>query len=301
MKAFRMLSIAAVGLAFLVAAGGRPDRSTSWTSAVARAGEAAPDARLRYGTPVEVGNGRARAYVVTDRSTDAPLEIGIALDEGALEGLPADGSGHHGGGLVTHEFLIDLPAKHGTQFQFVEMNWNPGGHEPPGVYDTPHFDFHFYTVPKSVRESIVPNDSGYAAKANDIPTGDLVPPFTLPLGPPGVPPAGIAVPKMGVHWVDVRSPELQAILGNPEGQQPFTSTFIIGSWDGRFHFWEPMITRAHILEKRSTTDPAVRDQVIPIANAAKYQQPGWYPVAYRITWDSQAKEYRIALTGLARR
>ena len=301
MKVLRILPVIAIGLAMLLAAGGERDSATTWTSAVARAGEATPDARLRYGPPVDVGNGQARAYVVTNRNDGAPLEIGIALDEAALENLPASGSGHHGAGLETHAFLIDLPAKHRTQFEFVEMNWNPGGHEPPGVYDTPHFDFHFYTVPKSVREGIVPSDSLYAAKANDIPTGDLVPPFTLPLGPPGVPPAGIAVPMMGVHWVDVRSPELQGILGNPEGHRPFTSTFIIGSWDGRYHFWEPMITRAHILAKRAATDPAVRDEIVPISTAARYAQPGYYPVAYRITWDPAAEEYRIALTGLLKR
>ena len=45
----------------------------------------------------------------------------------------------------------------------------------------------------------------------------------------------------------------------------------------------------------------VRDEFIAIPTPQRYQQPGWYPVAYRITWDPQAKEYRIALTGLARR
>jgi hypothetical protein len=29
----------------------------------------------------------------------------------------------------------------------VGLNWNPHGHIPPGVYDLPHFDFHFYIEP----------------------------------------------------------------------------------------------------------------------------------------------------------
>ena len=70
-------AVIAIGLAMLLAAGGERDSANTWTSAVARAGEAAPDVRLRYGTPVEVGNGRARAYIVTDRAGETPLEIGI--------------------------------------------------------------------------------------------------------------------------------------------------------------------------------------------------------------------------------
>lgn len=62
-----------------------------------------------------------------------------------------------------------------------------------------------------------------------------------------------------------------------------------------------MITRAHIVEKKMTTDAAVRDQIIPISTPAKYQAPGYYPAAYRIMWDASTKEYRIALTQLTRR
>lgn len=255
-----------------------------------------------YGTSIKLGDGRARAYVTLDEKSDAPLEIGIALDERALDGLPASGSGHHGGSAAPHTFLLELPARYATPFRFVELNWNPAGHEPQGVYEgVPHFDFHFYTITQPEREAIVPSDPQFAAKANNVPTGDYVPPFNAALGPPGVPPAGVAVPMMGVHWVDVRSPELQALLGKPEGYKPFTTTFIHGSWDGRFIFWEPMITRAHLLEKKTATDPAVRDQIVPIPTPARYQIPGYYPSAYRITWDAEAKGYRIALTRLVRR
>jgi hypothetical protein len=101
--------------------------------------------------------------------------------------------------------------------------------------------------------------------------------------------------------VDVRSPELQGLLGHPEAYKPFTSTFIHGSWDGQLVFWEPMITRAHILAKKTATDAAVRDQIIPVPAPRAYARPGYYPSAYRITWDGQAREYRIALTQLSRK
>jgi hypothetical protein len=260
-----------------------------------------PAASTRYGNAVKLGDGNARAYIILDEKTNTPREIGVALDERALDGLPAAGSGHHDAGHLTHEFILSLPSNNQTPFKFVELNWNPLGHEPDGVYqDVPHFDFHFYTISKAERDAITPKDPEFESKANNLPPKEFVPPFTVPLGPPGAPPAKVAVPMMGVHWSDLRSAELQRLLGKPEAFKPFTATFIHGSWNGKFHFWEPMVTRAHILEKK-TTDAAVRDQVIPISIPAKYQVPGYYPSAYRITWDAEAREYRIALTELALR
>jgi hypothetical protein len=294
MTRLRILSIVSVTLALATLA--RPSVTTG------RVDTNRPLTLRTYGVAVELGLGRARTYVLTDSATGAPLELGVALDARALDGLPAVGSGHHGAHTATHEYILQLPAAHGTPFEFLEMNWNPAGHEPEGVYqDVPHFDFHFYTITKAERDSIVPSDPRFVARANDVPTGDYVPPFNAALGPPGVPPSGIAVPMMGVHWVDVRSPELQRLLGKPDAYRPFTATFIHGSWNGQFHFWEPMITRAHLLEKRTTTSATVRDEIIPIPTPARYRIPGYYPSAYRISWDAEANEYRVALTQLSRR
>jgi hypothetical protein len=266
---------------------------------VAAGADASAD-RTTYGAPVNVGRGTLRSYVTMRNG--APAELGVAFSEAALDGLPATGVGHHGGGSPIHQYVLDFPATQTAPFRFVEVNWNPMGHEPEGVYqDVPHFDFHFYTISRAERDAIVPSDPRYAAKANAVPTGDYVPPFALQLGPPGAKPADVAVPMMGVHWVDARSAELQKLLGKPEAYKPFTRTFLHGSWNGRFHFWEPMITRAYMLAKKSAAEPAVRDDVIPIPVPARYHVPGHYPTAYRITWDGPAREYRVALTGLTRR
>ena len=45
--------------------------------------------RRIYGAPVRVGNGRARTYVLLDPRNGNPLELGVALDDRALDGLPA--------------------------------------------------------------------------------------------------------------------------------------------------------------------------------------------------------------------
>ncbi len=74
----------------------------------------------------------------------------------------------------------------------------------------------------------------------------------------------------------------------------------MGSWDDKSIFAEAMITRAYSVGKKSATDAALQDEVITLPTAQRYAAPGYYPSAYRITWNAQAKEYRIALTQLTR-
>jgi hypothetical protein len=98
---------------------------------------------------------------------------------------------------------------------------------------------------------------------------------------------------MGLHWIDTNSPEL------PPRNQPFTATFIIGSWDGKVIFDEPMITRDFILAQRDAATAS--DRVIPVPAAQRYAPAGFYMSGYRVSYDARAGEYRIALTGLSHR
>jgi hypothetical protein len=294
----RLFAAGLLGLAFAAC----NDDTTSSGPVEASIAGYGPGVTRQYGTPIQLGAGRARTYVVLDQKNGgAPLEVGVALDERALEGLPAP-SGHAGEGHGDmHEFLLPMPAQNASPYRFVELDWNPGGHEPPGIYDVPHFDFHFYTIDVAARNAIDPSDPQYAAKGNRLPAAEMIPAFNgIPL-PPGTPASAAAVPRMGVHMVDLRSPELQGALGNPQGYKPFTTTFIHGAWDGRLIFWEPMITRAHILSKKAATSAADQNQVIPLPLPQRYATSGAYPAAYRIAWDAQAKEYHIALTQLTQR
>ena len=309
----RTLILSAASAAIALAATSELTATRAGTAAAppapARDGYDRPTARrpfgayLQYGTPVAVGEGWARAYVVyAQQNGGAPIEVGVALDERAMEGLPgpnphksagaSDGHEH----VDNHPFLLSLPGRGAAPFRFVELDWNPGGHEPPGVYDTPHFDFHFWTASREERAAIVPTDPQYQRKADMLPPEAQRPPFFAVAAPPGAPAPG--VPLMGVHWVDVRTPELQKVFGKPEAWRPFTTTFLYGSWEGRFTFLEPMITREYILAKKAATDPAVRDEVIPVPTPAKFGTPGYYPRAYRIAYDAEAKQYRVALTQL---
>jgi hypothetical protein len=55
-------------------------------------------------------------------------------------------------------------------------------------------------------------------------------------------------------------------------------------------FQEPKITREFILSKPNAT--------IPTPVAARITPAGYYPSAYSVTFDEQAKEHRIGLTQL---
>ena len=313
MSRSRLFASASAALAFALTACAEPTVSTASPAVSAgasldRAGFDQAGAHRQYGTPAKLGNGIIRTYVVVDQQNGGrPLEVGVAMSETSLDGLPApmaasaEMKGHDHGPTNGNVILLDLPTQNPTPYKFVQFDWNPSGHEPDSVYDKPHFDFHFYRVPVDVRNSIVPSDPAYFQKAANLPPQDQWAPFHLDAGTlaGGVPQGAVTVPLMGVHWLDVRSPELQKMAGNPGAWQPFTKTFIYGSWNGQFIFDEPMITRAHILAKKTATDASVVDEVIPVSTGARYSPAGYYPSAYRITWDAQAKEYRVALTQLS--
>ena len=301
----RILASASAALAFAVVACADPSPPTASKATAAsldRAGFDAAGSHRQYGTPQKVGNGMIRTYVVLDeKDAGRPLEVGVAMSEQSLEGLPAGMTMAGGTHTMGNVLLLDLPAQNPTPYQFVQFDWNPNGHEPDSVYTYPHFDCHFYTVPVEVRNSIVPETQGYAQMAANKPAQQYRAPFYLDAATlaGGAPDSAVTVPLMGLHWLDVRSPELQKLAGNPGAWQPFTKTFIYGSWNGQFIFDEPMITRAYILSKKTASDPAMIDEIIPVSTAQKYSPAGFYPSAYRITWDAQQKEYRVALTQLS--
>lgn len=212
-----------------------------------------------FNSPTQpIGNGIARAWV-SETKDGIPVSVGVTLSEKALQDLPAEPA----------EFIFILPENKGTDFyKLVQLDWNPHGHFPPHVYDIPHFDVHFYIISNEDRLKIEADDNAQFANA---PASKYVPPFYLQT--PG------GEPAMGAHWVDLLSPEFNGGV--------FTKTFIWGSYDGKFIFWEPMITRDYLL-----TNPNV---TIPVRQPQAFQQNGYYPYQYRILYTLNPKEYNISL------
>jgi len=234
--------------------------------------------RTLSGESVKLGDGTVRTYLTMDG--DQPLELGVAISKAAMASLPqAHGTEAHVPGHSFFPNILPLPKDNPTPFRMVELDWNPLGHEPDGVYTKPHFDFHFYTIDRAEWEQITPENPEFQAKGLRMPPAEYVPAGYIS-------PAPMVIPKMGLHWVNPMSPELS------QGK-PFGATFIYGSWDGQFIFAEPMITKQFIEE--------TADFTADVPTAAKYAVAGYHPSKYRIRFDEASQEYRIAITGFMKK
>ena len=87
---------------------------------------------------------------------------------------------------------------------------------------------------------------------------------------------------MGLHWHDSTAVEYHG--------QPFTRTYIEGSWNGEFIFAEPMVAVAYLLTRPDT--------VVPVPSPAQHSIAGYYPAAYRVSWNEASNEWRVGLAQL---
>jgi len=253
------------------------------------------------GANSSVGNGTVSSYAELDKS-GAPKAIGIVFQASALDGLPtAHSDGHHcfdrnkdgkidlqAECLAAHEWVIPLPSEAARRseipFKWLGLNWNPSGHIPPGVYDLPHFDVHFYIDPI---EKVFALESGpcgpefvrcdqFELAAKPLPSNYMNPDFKN---------VGAVAPAMGNHLIDQTSPEFNG--------KKFTRTWIYGVYDGRVTFYEEMVTRDYLLSRPTAC--------FPIKSAAAVGVRGYYPTQSCIRYNSQANEYTISIEGFTLR
>lgn len=213
-----------------------------------------------WGEKVAVGNGYARTYVQLNNKI--PQSMGIALSDRATTGLDHE----------MKEYILPLPERVKVHpFKHITLDWNPHGHEPGGVYDRPHFDFHFYFISNQLRQSITCMDDD-APLCLEAPDEDYLVSDYAPT-PEGV-------PKMGWHWVDLLSPEFNGGI--------FTRTFIYGYYAGNLIFIEPMVTTEYLLSKKTSHN------TIRLPKQFPYQQ-GRYPTNYKIYYDEINDLHKIEL------
>lgn len=190
--------------------------------------------------------------------TGTPEKIGISIDAKAMSTLDP-GTDHDGGHNHANNLSLAFHQKaSATPFKHVMLDWNPHGHEPAGVYDLAHFDFHFYMTTEAERLAI-PLYEQDSLKFKNLPAPGYMPATYFPI--PG------GVPQMGTHWLDMNAPEING--------QVFSQTFLYGSYDGKVTFYEPMITKAFL----DANQAFVRDIAVP----TKFAADGYYPTAMRIT------------------
>ena len=211
-----------------------------------------------YGPQMQMGDGKIRSFIVISHD-GRPMEYGVIMSEGAMEGLPSTSNKFM---LKIHQKALDV-----TPFEFIMVDWNPAGHEPPFLYSAPQFEFHFYMIGMGEQSAIVPG-----ASMEKLPPPGYMPATYFPT--PG------GVPRMGKHWSDRNAPELNGM--------PFSKTFIYGSYDGKVIFYEPMITRQLLLSGNSSVTPFGTPQHFSPNNT-------WYPSEYRIYHDEKSGETMVSL------
>ena len=269
------------------------------TSVGSAAPAAAPERILGWRT--SLGNGEAASFAEL-RADGAPAAVGIAFTPQALQGLPtAHSDGHHcsdqnGDGSVgrpdecfaTHEFAIPLPdavsRRDDVPFKWVLLNWNLHGHAPPGVYDVPHFDVHFYMTPIADALAIHAGPCGpefvdcdaFAKGKQPLPTGLMHPDFAD---------LDAVAPAMGNHLIDLSGPEFNG--------ERFTRSWLFGIYGGQVTFYEEMVTLAYLLSKPDACSAIKTPPGVAVA--------GYYPTQRCVRYEAGTNTYVVSMEGFAYR
>ena len=223
-----------------------------------------------YGPQVQMGNGHIRTWVNISHSGKA-LAIGVEMTNSALTQLPQNPTD-----FAASTFMLPLHQKASmvTPFKHVVIDWNVNGHEPPGIYNLPHFDFHFYKTSIADMLAIPPYQVDPTGFDVPVPNGYLPPMYVRTPG---------GVPQMGAHWFNPTSPEWNG--------QTFTHTFIYGTYNGKVTFEEPMITLA-TLQSGSTFQKSIPQPL--------YFSPvnTYYPTNYSIWKNSANGRHYVSLDNM---
>lgn len=225
------------------------------------------------GPQVALGYGKVRSWVSLNQKNGLPSEIGLEITPEAFKNLTTENNNTIPADHKTIVVPLHLKAKQSTPFNHIGLNWNPNGHLPPGVFDVPHFDIHFYMISVEEQMAIPAWSPGTDAAFN------LYPPMGYMPADYGTPPGpATAEPQMGKHW----SPN------NLGAYLPFSKIMIYGSYNGKFIFVEPMITLAYLLSNVDFT--------MDYSQPVHFAKAGNYPTKYNIYHDAKTGNTYVTLS-----
>ena len=210
---------------------------------------------------------------------DTVLEVGATVPIGSIENAPADTT------MVWPPVplaTLDIPevAQQKSGMKNLTVHWEPHGHPTP-TFLTPHFDFHFNGISPAELDAI---DCKDLTKPASLPAGYALPDFDLPpdmtkmMGVKTM--VGLCVPKMGMHAVTA---------ADVERTEPFQGSMIVGYNSGKPIFFEPMISKALLMQKQSfdLPMPAIADWT------------GTQASKFHAEYDAQKQEYRLIFSGFS--
>jgi hypothetical protein len=247
------------------------------------------------GPAAKLGNGTVASYAQFEE-TGAPKAIGVAFSAGAVDEPPSSTSDGHrcfdanqddsidleSECSAWHEVVLPLPTevsrRSDIQFKWALLNYNPHGHIPKGVWDTAHFDVHFYIEPIEKIFAIQRGPCG-----PEFVRCDQFRTATQP-APPNYIPADYkdveaVAPAMGNHLIDPAAPEFQG--------EPFKRHWIYGIYDGRVIFYEEMVARDYL-----RTRP---DLCFAIKMPDAVALTGYYPTRSCVRYGQATNEYTVSM------
>lgn len=235
------------------------------------AGAQADELRLVSGPCADVYGGEVCTFatIVGDEVT----EFGATVPIAAIEAAPAEMEM-----AWPPQSLASIPlpmeVRDAVGFDHLGVNWEANGH-PPGLFFTPHFDFHFYVTDP---ESVMAVDCSDSAKPGALPTGYALPDLDVP--PIGML-VGLCVPLMGMHAMPA---------GEVEQTDPFRSSMIVGYYGGELTFLEPMVSRVQLMERQSFELDIPAPPEVPAGVRL--------PTSFRADYDEATSSYRLVFSGL---
>lgn len=241
------------------------------------------------------GKGSVRTYAEV-AADGVPSVIGMIFSKGALDGMPAEVSDQHhcfdrdSNGTVdpdtecfmSHEAVIPLPDLVATRtdipFKWVLFNWNPMGHIPPGIYNVPHFDVHFYIEPIANVFAIQDGPCGpefvrcdqFERARKPIPVNFIHPDYAN---------VDAVAPAMGNHLIDLTGPEFNG--------GKWERNWIYGVYDGKITFYEEMLTLEYLKSKPNICSVIKSPPAVGLS--------GFYPSKSCVRYDAARDEYLVSM------
>jgi hypothetical protein len=201
----------------------------------------------------------------------AVVEFGATVALGTVERAPHDWE-MTWPPLASAVARMPAELRAATGVDHLTLYWEPHGH-PPGAYLTPHFDFHFYTIPIATREGInCASELKPAVLPADYGLVDIEIPELGML-------VGLCVPEMGMHAL---------LASDLESEDVFDGTMVIGYYDGAPIFFEPMIAR-DLLMRRESFD-------LPMPTVSGLPEGVRYPRRFRADYDQATDTYRFVFS-----
>lgn len=194
--------------------------------------------------------------------------------------------------------VVVAPDSDHQPFRFVEIDWNTEGvpRGPNGSFVSPHFDFHFYTMPLEEMERDVTcvssngktcdallTDYEQMRRLQNMPEARYIPDLYRA-------DVGSAIPTMGLHLLDMTAEySVDAVDHYP--------VLIYGTFDGRVIFAEASVTLSTLQDAKAAPEQRL---TFPFRQPAAFAKETDWPTEFVIAYIPKTAGFRAGFTQFER-